>query len=301
MTGSATTDHSAIAELAAAHNLRVDPTQIRVVDAGLDYRVAFAVDEDRSEWVLRMPRRPDVSDNIGEEARILDVVRGQLTVEVPDWQIRSRDLIAYPLLPGRPGLTLTEQGEPEWHFDPENPHYARELGRLIAQLHGIDPAAAGAAGVPAHTAGELRDEWGRRLDRVCAAFTVNAELSATWNSWVADDELWPEFTTVTHGELYPAHLLLDPDGTVRSVLDWTTAKIGDPAVDFSYHYMLSSSETFRTTVDTYAGITGREPRRLEDRCAAILAAGPLTYADYALITGDPEHEATAAAQLNPRK
>ncbi len=299
MTTDGSDSHPSIARLAADHELGVDSARIRVVEAGLDYRVAFAFAEDGTEWVLRIPRRHDVADKIADEARTLDFVRDRLTVSVPDWRIRSQDLIAYPLLPGEPGLTLSDEGEPQWHFDAENPRYARDLGRLIAELHEISTEEARSAGIPARSPAQVREEWRSRLERVAGAFDVGSGLLDQWRAWIADDQMWPEYTAFTHGELYPAHVLLDPDGTVRSVLDWTTAEVGDPAVDFMYHHMLSTPETFRATVDAYREATGREPQRLEQRCAALVAAGPLTYAEYALTTGDPDHAATAAAQLNP--
>lgn len=84
--------------------------------------------------------------------------------------------------------------------------------------------------------------------------------------------------------LTPAHLLLNSDGAIEAVLDSTTAKVSDPALDFMYHFMHSS---------------GRVPRHLPERCAVILDAGPLNYGVYALTTGDPAHAAEAVSQLNP--
>lgn len=33
---------------------------------------------------------------------------------------------------------------------------------------------------------------------------------------------------MTHGEIYPAHVLFDEAGTINGVLDWTTARSDDP-------------------------------------------------------------------------
>lgn len=299
MTAAHSGRRSEITALAADHGLMIDSESIRFNDAGLDYLVAFATAEDTTEWALRLPRRDDVAGKIDDEAKILRFVRDRLSVAVPDWRIQSRDLIAYPTLPGEPGLTLDAAGEPVWHVDREDPRYAVSLGRLIAELHGIDVADARAAGIPSQSTAEVRAEWRARLDQVSAAFTIAASLRDQWIDWMADDELWPEFTVFTHGELYPAHLLLGADGSIRSVLDWTTAKVGDPALEFMYHYMLSTPETFQLALDAYADITGRVPQHLLQRCAALLSAGPLNYAAYALTTRAPEHMAAAAAQLNP--
>lgn len=86
-----------------------EPGSVRFEEAGLDYRVAFAVRLGTGErWVLRIPRRPDVSAKVAQERAILDLVRPRLSVRVPDWRIHA---------PGRPpgggpGSTTTTCGRP---------------------------------------------------------------------------------------------------------------------------------------------------------------------------------------------
>lgn len=144
--------------LAARHGLLLDESSVTITEAGLDFRVAMAADTDGVTWVLRIPRRPDVLERADEEARTLDVVRPALAgvgVAVPDWRVRADDLIAYPALPGRPGLTL-DAPEPEWHMDPASTDYARPLGRLLAVLHGVSADAARAAGSAVRTPSDGR-------------------------------------------------------------------------------------------------------------------------------------------------
>ena len=288
-----------IIELAERHGLRLEQDSLRVTEAGLDFRVVFATAADGTDWILRIPRRDDVADGIDAEARILDLVGSRLDTAVPEWRIRTRDLIAYPALPGEPGLTLDSAGEPVWHFDVEDPRYAKSLGTLIGRLHSIERSAAKAAGAPIQTPDEVRTEWSTRLNQVAGEFTIAAGLRRQWDSWLDDDDLWPDTTVFTHGELYPAHLLLDPQTRVVGVLDWTTAKVSDPAVDFMYHAMIAEHDAFQIAVNAYEAVTGSVPSNLQERCAAIVAAGPLNYAAYALTTGDASHAETAASQLNP--
>lgn len=285
-------------QLAQRNGLDLDAGPIHTNEAGLDYRVAFATDTDGTAWVLRIPRRPDVSAKIKDESRILDFVRERISASVPDWRIQTPELIAYPLLPGEPGLTLNDAGEPVWHFDTQSTEFAASLGRLIGELHQIDAADARAAGIPVQTADEVRTEWRERFETVTHAFSVAPELADRWKAWLDDDGLWPKQTAFTHGELYPAHLLLGDDLGIRSVLDWTTAKVSDPALDFVYQWMIAEAPAFQATVDAYEAATGTVPTMLQERCEAIMAASPMTYADFALTTGDAEHLATAATQLS---
>ncbi|WP_299166212.1 macrolide 2'-phosphotransferase [uncultured Arthrobacter sp.] len=287
-----------ICDLASTHGLTLDPETLRFNEAGLDYRVVFAADaQTLDDWVLRIPRRADVSAKIAEEKRILDFIRPRLGIAVPDWRIASPDLIAYPLLPGSPGLTLDGDSEPVWHFDVASEEYARSLAEVIASLHGLDPEAAADAGVPVETVGQTRQRWADDLDRVLDEFRVNPDLAMVWRTWIDDDDLWPQRSVFTHGELYPAHLLLDGDDRIVAALDWTTAKVSDPALDFVYQFLIAPPERFATTVNAYRDLTGHTEPNLEARCSSLIAAGPLNYALFALQSGDPAHRAAAEAQL----
>lgn len=286
--------------LAARHGLDLEPGTVRFEEAGLDYRVAFAAASGTGEqWVLRIPRRPDVAAKVAGERRILQFVRPRLAAAVPDWRIAGPELVAYPRLPGRPGLTLDAAGQPVWHYDTASPEYARSLAELVASLHRLDTPAAAAAGVPAATPDQVRRRWAADLERVLGEFDVSAELVARWRAWLDDDGLWPRSTVLTHGELYPAHLLLDDGDRILSVLDWTTAGVGDPALDFMYQHLIAPPESFAATVRAYEELTGRHEPRLAARCEALVAAGPLNYALFALASGEPEHRAAAAVQLRP--
>lgn len=149
-------------------------------------------------------------------------------MRVPDWQITSPDLIAYPLLPGLPGLELDEQGEPVGRVDVSSPAYAADLGDVLAQLHGIDAADAETTGIVCRTPTEVRQGWRDDLVTVTQNFAVAEGFTTRWRAWLDDDNYWPDWSVLTHGEVYPGHILIDDD-RITGVLDWTTAEIGDPA------------------------------------------------------------------------
>ncbi len=287
-------------DLAAEHDLHLDPASVSRTEAGLDFRVAFGLDEAGVRWVLRIPRRPDVAREAGQEARILDLVRPVLAdhgVEVPDWRIRTERLIAYPALPGAPGLTI-DAGEPVWHMDPASPDYADRLGTLLAVLHAIDPAQARAAGIAVRTPEDVRRHWLDDMDRVRAEFTVAPSLDEAWRRWIDDDASWPETTVMTHGELYPAHVLLD-EGRISGVLDWTTARVDDPARDFSFQIGAAGPEMMQRTVEAYTAAGGHTWPGLTRQAQRIWDASAVPFALFALLTGDPGHRAGAEAMLNP--
>lgn len=288
--------------LAAAHGVHLSADDASVTEAGLDYRVVMATEVTGRRWVLRLPRRPDVTDGMASEARTLDLVAPVLAgdgVAVPDWRVRTARLIAYPALPGAPGLSLTSAGEPVWHMDPASPDYARRLGRLLARLHSITPEQARAAGVEVRTPEQVRRAWAEDLARVRAEFTVAPALSAAWAAWLDDGSCWPDRTVMTHGEIYPAHVLLDDTGAITGVLDWTTARVDDPARDLAAQYGAAGEEMLDATLAAYEQAGGHVHPGLAAQARHLWDASAVGYALYALTTRGPAELAAAAALLNP--
>ena len=136
------------------------------------------------------------------------------------------------------------------------------------------------------------------IARVSSAFEVSADLLNRWTTWLADDRYWPHASTLTHGEIYPAHLLLTGE-TIVGVLDWTTAAVGDPARDFVFHRESVSRRAFDATVRRYVECGGRVWPMFAEHCTELFSTSPVDYGLYALTTGDPAHLDAAAAALNP--
>lgn len=288
--------------LAAEAGLHLSAENASVSEAGLDYRVVMANDDAGDRWVLRIPRRTDVAEGMAAEVRILDLVAPVLTehgVRVPDWQVRSAHLIAYPALPGAPGLTLTDAGEPVWHMDPAGAGYARRLGHLLSRLHSITPERASALGVEVRSPEQVRRSWSADIARVCREFTVDTSLSQSWHAWLEVDSCWPARTVMTHGEIYPAHVLFDDEGTITGVLDWTTARVDDPARDFSAQYGAAGEEMLQASITAYEQAGGYAYAGLADQARRLWDAAPIGYALYALTTGEDDHLTGAATMLAP--
>lgn len=285
-------------QLAASHGLELDESTFDVKEMGLDFRVVLARAVDGERWALRIPRRDDVTQRAHIEGKLLRLVAPQVTTAVPDWRINAPDLIAYPLLPGEPGLELSETGEPEWRVDVSTPEFSESLGDFLSELHAIDVDAAAATGIEARTPTEVRNSWAADIDTVVKEFTVSEHLRTRWDAWLSDDSYWPDFSVLTHGEVYPAHTLVD-DNIISAVLDWTTASVGDPAKDFMFHQASASAEAFQITVDRYVERGGTVWPKLAEHCAELFSASPVGYGVFALTTGEKEHFEAAAAQLNP--
>lgn len=291
-------DLEALVALGAEHGLELAPDTLRTEEIGLDFRVAIATAADGMDWVLRIPRRPDVLDRAAVEGRLLTFLRPHLDAAIPDWRIVSDSLIAYPLLPGVPGLSVGADGAVSWHLDITSPVHAASLGRTAAQLHAVDSVAAAATGIDSHSPAEVREGWRRDLDQVAAEFEISPQLRQRWDAWLAEDDLWPQHTVLTHGELYPGHTLVE-DEQISGIIDWTTASIGDPAKDLMFHQVSTPPDVFEIAVEAYEAAGGTVWPRLAEHCAEMFSAGPIAYGLFALQTGEPAHREAASAALNP--
>lgn len=291
-------DNPAILALAAAHGLELVRESLRRNDIGLDFLVVHADSVDGDPWILRIPRHPSVMERAAVEGRVLELLRTRVNFAVPDWRIHTERLIAYPPLPGYPGLELSDDGTPEWFVDVDDPMFAGTLGDVLAQLHQVPVSLTLDTGVAVLDPVEVRARWLDDIDVVTAEFPVAASLLDKWDAWLSDRSYWPEHSVLTHGEVYPGHTLVS-EGAITGLIDWTTAEVGDPARDLAVQQSLASPESFELTLEHYRRGGGRTWPRIVEHCQLLHSTDALTYALYALETHDPVHRRAAAELLNP--
>jgi macrolide phosphotransferase len=286
-----------ITALARRHGIAITGA-VEVNDIGLDFRAAFATDENSRAWVLRIPRRPDVLPRAENEAKVLRLLKGRLPVAVPDWHVFTPELIAYPLLSGTTVLTVDPvTKKPTWNIDRDSPAFARSFGRALAALHGIPASDARTAGLKVSSADDVRGTAADEIDRVRREVGVGVELGRRWQAWLDDAASWPPFSALIHGDLYGAHVLVDDAFHATGILDWTEAEVGDPATDFVFHLMGFGESGLDRLLTEYEAAGGRTWPGMRRHIGGRLSATPVKYALFALATGSDEHLAAARAQL----
>lgn len=224
-----------ILSLAQEKGLDLDPDTAVLDDNGWDFRVVHAVARDGLAWVLRVPRRPEIVTAAAAEGLLLAVLRDRFTVAIPDWRVADSELIAYPRLAGEPAVWENPQTyELHWRIDRRNPptSYVTALGEFMAELHSTPTADVAATGIPFHSAGEVRTRFGAQLAVGAAELGIHPTWQERGQHWLDRDELWAETTVLIHGDLHPGHTLVDDDGVLLGILDWTDAEIGDPGTEF---------------------------------------------------------------------
>lgn len=193
------------------------PPDVRPVDEGGEHStwwagthriVRFALDEAGA----RRQRR---------EIALRELVRPHLGVEVPasiatgEWA-SGLTFTVDTRLPGESGehRPVTAAGE-------------ADLARLLAGLRSVPTAEAAALGLPRcepRSLTDLRDTARAAAERLAADGEFNGAPLPGPTPPGAERVL-------VHGDLKGEHLMVDAEGRVLGVLDWTDAMIGDPAED----------------------------------------------------------------------
>ncbi|AWB44632.1 hypothetical protein DCC85_10625 [Paenibacillus sp. CAA11] len=278
-----------LAAIAGHCGLRLDPHRMELNETGMDFRVAFATDYEGTDWVLRSPRRPDVWERAENEHKALLFIRDKLPIDVPNWRIVTRELIAYPLLNGTPVATVDpsgggylwqqdQQALPDVFFD--------SLAEALAALHGIDQDAAAKAGIRIKGPDEARKEFSSNIEDIKHSLAIPSKVQERWDKWLSTDSYWPEHSTINHGDLHPPHILVDPSQRVTGFIDWSEAEGADPGKDFTIYLGLFGPEGLRDLLQRYERFGGQVWPRMHEHIVEQWAAYPALVAKFALLAGD---------------
>ncbi len=196
--------------------------RVRVVEDGWD---SLVLDLD-DRWIVRFPRRPEVERWIERETALLPELAPTLPVAIPHFELIARDGLVcagYRKLLGSPATG----GIGERAGD--------DLGRFLGALHGFPLHRARALGVPCFDAAVWRDHFTQLCDdfrrRVFPLLrTGERERAETLFARIGTLEFVP---TLLHADLGPAHVLCCR-GRVIGVIDWSDARVGDPALDLAW-------------------------------------------------------------------
>src|SRR6266536_359712 len=200
------------------------------------------------EWIVRVPRREEVRDWIRREAALLPELAPALPVTVPRFEAiedTSRIFfVAYRKLGGdrigsSPGTSL-----------------AAQLGNFLATLHTfprerairvglVDVDAAGWLAQQVELVDRCKDAVMPLLDEPDRrqALRIFDEFLSSWEGSLQ--------TVLIHADLGPAHILCR-GASLCGVIDWSDARLGDPALDFAW-LLHGTSEPFAAALlEAYA-------------------------------------------------
>jgi aminoglycoside phosphotransferase (APT) family kinase protein len=212
-----------VVELLARHAPELRADRLVVIESGWD-SVVYEVDD---AWIFRFPRRVEVAERVRVEASLLPELAPTLPAPVPRFEIAVFDdasFVGYRKLPGEP----LRRGIDE-------PELGRRLGEFVSALHRFPVERAAGLGVRAD------DAWPVRIGDFIAMLEARvvpllgeadaARARTMFGEFLGrGDALDP---VVLHADLGPEHVLRR-GSELTGVLDWSDARIGDPALDLAW-------------------------------------------------------------------
>ncbi|MDM5155142.1 macrolide 2'-phosphotransferase [Bacillus sp. DX1.1] len=289
-----------ILEIARKNGLQLNEESAELNESGMDFQVVFVNDENEVPWVLRKPRRPDVIERGATEGSILQLVQKYLPVAVPDWKINTPELIAYPRVTGTPAAVIDlEIQNYVWHINNESLsiNFIKSLAESLVALHAVDHHAATEYGIEVLQPVEAKQLLVDRMYQIKAQLGVSDELWVRWEKWLADETYWPKHSVFVHGDLHPPHILVDENDKVTGLLDWTEAKVTDPATDFTLYLTIFGEDNLKVLLNEYEKAGGKVWPRMFEHIIELGAAYPVMIGLFALQTKEEGHLEMARGAL----
>lgn len=116
------------------------------------------------------------------------------------------------------------------------------LGRALAALHNLPEAVCTGIDLPAYSAIQCRDRHLAILDEAASTTVLPANLWNRWEAALEDVSLWRFRPAPVHGDLQATSVMVE-DGIVRGMTGFSSAHVGDPAIDVSW-VLAQASDAF---------------------------------------------------------
>jgi aminoglycoside phosphotransferase (APT) family kinase protein len=250
------------------------------VDTGWD----SAVVEVDGEWVFRFPRRPEVVDWIRMETGLLPELAPRLPAPIPQFEFVA---LEPPAFVGYRKLA----GEPLAHGARSAALGAR-LGELLGALHAF----------PVDRARVLTGRDGAAERRATVArfrgsvLPLLEESERSGAEALLDAALALRFElALVHGDLGPEHIL-HRGGELTGVIDWSDARVDDPAIDFAWPLLGTSAPFAEALLRSY----GPADAGLIERALVFHRLGPWHEVLYGLEERRPELVASGLDGIRAR-
>jgi aminoglycoside phosphotransferase (APT) family kinase protein len=206
--------------------------------AGGRSNLTYHVHAGAREFVLRRPPLGHVlatAHDMSREFRVISALAGT-GVPVPATLLLCPDaaVIGAPfyLMEWVPGVVYRDRAQTDQLSAEQRRRLALAMMDTLATLHGVDPASVGLAdfGRPeGYLARQVR-RWGGQLDQSRSRPLPGMAELREWLSTSAPEGA--NAGRIVHGDYRLDNLLAEPEPvTIRAVLDWEMATLGDPLAD----------------------------------------------------------------------
>lgn len=200
--------------------------------------IARRVERPDGSWIVKQVKEApwaEAVESVSREAAVMRHLRETLPSPFDEWVAADAsaagDRLTYRRVPGESMLELHASGRlPRAVRD----RLAGELGRLIAAIAALDPAALGVE-VPVDDGGwpEWFEGWDDHVEAIGPLLTPDERAAIDRFAETPRPPSLPvEGLVLAHNDLGAEHVLVDPDSwAVTGVIDWTDVARADPAAE----------------------------------------------------------------------
>ena len=211
-------------------------------------------------------RPPTYTDELASVTGIEDVGGNRWIVTCPHEEVSGPALEATSGILDRLGQAYEHDyvhRDPGGHAPTEqdletDPLLPASLGRALAALHNLPETVFSAIGLPSYTAMECRDRNLALLDEAARQVTIPPSLWSRWEAALEDVSLWRFPSAPIHGDIQERSLSVKR-GSVVAIGGWTSAHVGDPALDIAWIQASASDAFLERFRETY----GHERRAID--------------------------------------
>ena len=226
--------------------------------------------------VFRVPRTKAAADATAIEARLLAAVGQLLPVAVPDhtWDGGPSGACPWGFAGYRkvPGIAMDLSALDT----PARELLAQQVAAFLVGLHGTAVETATAAGVPS--------DWHERYERLfeTSLSPLRAglrpgevtKIEAWWQAFFDTPANWDFQPTLVHGDIRPEHLLIGTGGSLKGVIDFGDACMGDPAIDIGGLVAYVGAAFAEQVQAAYVRLRGTGDRDMMRRASMLAASTP---------------------------
>lgn len=224
------------------------PLTLRQFEGGQS-NPTYLLDAQSGRYVLRKQPPGDLLPSAHQVDREYRVMRALAPTGVPvpamhclcrDREVIGTDFYVMDFVEGRvfadaklPGMSPTERGA-----------VFRDLARVLAALHGVDPNEVGLDdfGRPGNYFTRQVNRWSRQYE---ASMTDHIEPMSRLMKWLPDNIPHSEGCTIAHGDYRIGNCLIHPsEPRIVAVLDWELSTLGDPLADLGYACLSYYTDSF---------------------------------------------------------
>lgn len=245
------------------------PLRFELIAGGLSNLTYDVRDADGRHWVLRRPPLGHVlatAHDMGREVKIISALRDTDVPVAPlvgfcdDETVNDAPFYVMEFVDGiiardtATGLLLSEDARAR---------AGRALIEVLGDIHRVDVDAIGLGDLGRKDAYVERQlsRWQRQWES-----TKDAEIAemTVLHDRLSDSIPEQLSATIVHGDYRLDNCIVDPDGTVKAVLDWELCTLGDPMADlgFMFVYWAEAQDTF-TVIEGAATTLDGFPSRAE--------------------------------------